>query len=352
MNRDSRVRAFVKLGEFFGQFKNSGIEKNNLQINEKFYDEFLTQINRAIHYNGWFTKDNVLFSIEEWAGLLTEDKLNNWLSNYNNEVSEPKTIGLIMAGNIPLVGFHDFLSVLISGNKVIAKLSSNDNKFFPIIASLLIDVEPKFADKIKFVSDKLTGYDAVIATGSNNTARYFNHYFKDYPSIIRQNRNSVSVLSGDESEAELKLLAEDIFRYFGLGCRSVSKLYVPKGYDFDNLFKAIFSYKDLVNHAKYANNYDYNKAVYLMSKFKILENGFFMLKEDPSYGSPIATLFYEFYETEEAIKTKLELDFDKIQCVVASANKDYSEVEFGKSQHPLLNEYADGVDTLEFLFAL
>ena len=352
MNRDKRISAFAKLGEFLSQFKQTGIEKKNLAVNEKYFDDFEIQINKAVHHNGWFTKENVLFAFEEWSNLLTTENLNKWMSAYPKEVDYPKSIGLIMAGNIPLVGFHDFLTVLMSGHSVVAKLSSNDKQFFPMIASFLKDVEPEFEGKIKFTNEKLEGFDAVIATGSNNTARYFNYYFKDHPAIIRQNRNSVAVLTGNETEEELKNLGEDIFRYFGLGCRSVSKLFVPRNYDFDNLFKAIYDFKDVINHAKYANNYDYNKAVYLMSEFKLIENGFFMLKEDVSYGSPIATMFYEYYDNAELLKNRLQSDLDKIQCVVGNNNWIEGEVKFGDSQHPSLWEYADGVDTMQFLLDL
>jgi hypothetical protein len=352
MNREKRISAFVKLGEFLSQFKRVGIENKGLPINDNFFDEFKEQIDQAVSHNGWFTKENILFALEEWSTLLTTEKLNRWMLVYDKEVSKPKVIGLIMAGNIPLVGFHDFLTVLMSGHGVIAKLSSNDKQFFPIIASILKEIEPKFEGRIKFTNQKLENFDAIIATGSNNTARYFNYYFKDYPSIIRQNRNSVAVLTGKETLEELEALGEDIFRYFGLGCRSVSKLFVPRGYDFDNIFKAIFSYKEIINHAKYANNYDYNKAVYLMSEFDLVENGFFMLKEDMSYGSPIATMFYEYYDDVEMLKNRLLADNDKIQCVVGNNNWIKGEVKFGESQHPSLWEYADGVDTMNFLLNL
>lgn len=352
MNINKRIEAFSKLGEFLSQFKRSGIVKADNVLNPRYFDELVSQLNRAVHYNGWFTKDNVLFAFEEWSALLTVDNLNKWMAKYPREINEPIVIGLIMAGNIPLVGFHDFLTVLMSGHSVKAKLSSNDKQFFPLLAAILKDVENEFSDKIVFTQDRLEEFDAVIATGSNNTARYFNHYFKEYPSIIRQNRNSVAVLTGNETKEELSLLGEDIFRYFGLGCRSVSKLYVPRTYDFDNIFGAIYDYKDVINHAKYANNYDYNKAVYLMSEFKLIENGFFMLKEESSYGSPIATMFYEYYDSEDMLKNRLLADSDKIQCVVGNNNWVEGEVAFGDSQHPSLCEYADGVDTMEFLLDL
>jgi hypothetical protein len=208
-----------------------------------------------------------------------------------------------------------------------------------------MEIAPEFENRIKFTEDRLSDFDAVIATGSNNTARYFEYYFKGKPSIIRKNRNSVALLTGKESKEELDALGEDIFRYFGLGCRNVSKLYVPKEYDFDNFFKAIYPWNTLLNSAKYANNYDYNKAVYLMSEFKLLENGFLILKKDESFGSPIATLFYEEYEDEKDLQEKLQQNKENLQCVVGRE----AEVDFGQTQHPKLWDYADGVDTLKFL---
>lgn len=256
-----------------------------------------------------------------------------------------------MAGNIPLVGFHDFLTVLMSGHSVQIKQSSSDAFFLPLIALFLGHVEPGFKDKIIFSEERLSEFDAVIATGSNNTARHFEYYFGDYPHIIRRNRNSVAILTGEESSEDLDALGEDIFRYFGLGCRSVSKLMVPSDYDFDLLFGAIYRFKDLIDYDKYRNNYDYNKAVYLMSRFELLENGFVMLKEDASYASPIATLFYEYYNDEDSLKKKLETDADLIQCIVGKGN-DLNYIPFGQTQKPQLNDYADGVDTFEFLVSL
>jgi hypothetical protein len=336
------------VGAFLGQFKRTGIEKQeNLPFNNLFFEKMKEQIEMAVHYNGWFSRENVLFSLEEWSKALTAENLEDWLEDYDFRDGN-KTVAVIMAGNIPLVGFHDFISVLISGNKILVKQSSNDQKLLPIIAEYLVQLEPGFASKIEFTPDRLINFDAVIATGSNNTARYFEYYFKDKPSIIRKNRNSVAVLTGNESESELKLLGEDIFRYFGLGCRNVSKLYVPKDYNFDPFFKAILPWADLMKHAKYANNYDYNKAVYLMSEFKLLENGFLMLKGDNSFGSPIATLFYGVYEDLENLKKTLEANKENLQCIVSN-NVLQSEIEFGQTQHPRLWDYADNVNTLDFL---
>ena len=346
---EKRVKAFVKLGEFLSQFKTNDIkELVNIPYNDLFFNSFAMQIKRAKETNGWFTEDNILYSFDSWSNILNIKTLNKWISRYSLDNIKPKNIGVIMAGNIPLVGFHDFLSVLISGNNIIVKQSSNDKYFIPLIAKYLEKVEPEFNGKIAFTESKLEYFDAIIATGSNNTARYFDYYFGKYPNIIRQNRNSIAVLTGKETEIDLKNLGEDIFRYFGLGCRSVAKLFVPKNYDFDNFFKAIYSYKEIIDYKKYQNNYDYNKAVYLMSQFKLVENGFLMLKEDTSYSSPIASLFYEYYENETALKQKLTIEKEAIQCIVGNQNIE-GIVPFGTTQKPQLWDYADGVDTLAFL---
>ena len=348
---EERIEAFSKLSDFLAQFTREKIEQNNdVLYNDLFFDAFKLQLKRAKESNGWFTEDNILYAFESWAKLLTKRNLNNWSSTYVLNGPNPKTIAIIMAGNIPLVGFHDFLSVLLSGNKIIVKQSSNDKHFLPLIAKYLEHVESQFKGVIQFTEEKLSGFDAAIATGSNNTARYFEYYFGKYPNIIRKNRNTVAVLTGNESHEELKNLGEDIFRYFGLGCRSVSKLFVPKNYDFDQLFKAIYDYGDIINYIKYQNNYDYNKTVYLMSEFDLLENGFLMLKEDASYSSPIATLFYEYYEDLASLQQKLVMDADNIQCVVSNTIK--NAVPFGKTQQPALTDYADGVDTMAFLSGL
>lgn len=343
------IEAFVKLGKFLSTFCDLiETNTNSDHLNDKWNVSFKTEIERAKHYNGWFTEENCIHAFKEWSTALTKENLEAWLGQYDLNANTEKVVALIMAGNIPLVGFHDLLCVLITGNKALVKLSSNDQKLIPLIIDYLKEIEPFFNDRVIFTKEKLGHYDAVIATGSNNTARYFEYYFGKKPNIIRKNRNSVAVLKGDETTEELTALGEDIFRYFGLGCRSVSKIYIPKNYNIDIFFKAIFPYNNIVNHNKYANNYDYNKAVYLMSEFKILDNGFLILKEEESYGSPIASLFYEYYEDIAALKTKLKNEEDKIQCIVSSGFIE-NEVLFGETQKPSLNDYADGIDTIEFL---
>tara|TARA_R110000737_G_scaffold135022_1_gene166219 strand:+ start:1085 stop:2131 length:1047 start_codon:yes stop_codon:yes gene_type:complete len=341
------IDAFVKLGKYLTDFCDKCYSEN-----AEVDSELKEIVERAGHHNGWFTEDNILFSLQQWGDLLTEENLNEWLSNYSfSNESKPKTVGIVMAGNIPLVGFHDFLCVLLSGNKVLAKLSSNDKILLPHLSKYLVLQEPSLVDKIEFIDGKMENFDAVIATGSNNTSRYFEYYFGNKPNIIRKNRNSVAVLTGNETEEELKALGEDIFRYYGLGCRNVSKIFVPINYDFDALFNALYHYKDIIHQHKYANNYDYNKAVYLMSEFKILDNGFLVLKEDKALTSPIAALFYSNYGDETSLREKLEELDEQIQCVVSSGIRE-NEVNFGETQKPSLKDYADEIDTMDFLLKL
>lgn len=352
MNLDQRINAFVKLGEFINQFSKVEFEKNdNVLHNDLFFDGFKHQIKLAQEHNGWFSKENISFALNGWSNSLKLSNINQWLEKYNFNQVKAQNVAIIMAGNIPLVGFHDFLAVLISGHHVIVKQSTNDKQLLPFLAKYLETVEPCFKGIISFTTGKLEGFDAVIATGSDNTARYFEYYFKDKPSIIRKNRNSVALIQGNESEADLEALSEDIFRYYGLGCRNVSKLFVPRGYNFDGFFKGLYNWHPIINQAKYANNYDYNKAVYLMSEFDMLENGFLMIKEDTSYASPIATVFYEYYDNIEAIRSKLDDEANNIQCIV-SQGFSKTEVKFGQTQNPQLWDYADGVNTIEFLLKI
>lgn len=351
MNENERIFiAFTKLGDFLRNFCGlRGEEDTKHAIPKDDWSQRLQEtITLAEHKNGWFTQENVLFALQGWGDLLQKDALSAWLSDYDMTRNREKTVAIIMAGNIPLVGFHDLLAVLITGNKALLKLSSNDSVLISFIRDYLISIEPLFEDRINIPSGKLEDFDAVIATGSNNTARYFEHYFGKVPNIIRKNRNSVAVLTGDESPEQLQALGEDIFRYYGLGCRSVSKIFVPEEYDFDTFFTSIYSYNQIVQQNKYANNYDYNKAVYLMSNFKILDNGFLVLKEDESYASPIASLFYERYTSFEEVRERLKNVSDELQCVVGDGILD-DEIPFGETQKPSLSDYADGVDTVDFL---
>ncbi len=352
MTLDTKKSAFVKLGQFLNQFKEGNCSKKETVFgNDLFFEKFVDLIQLSQSHNGWYTPEQVHFSINSWSKALTENNLNEWLSKYDFSTVKPKNVALILAGNIPLVGFHDFLSVLLSGHSVLIKTSSNDQHLLPFLANYLIAVEPNLKNNITFVEGKLENFDAVIATGSNNTARYFEYYFKDKPSIIRKNRNSLAVLNGEETKEQLTALGEDIFRYFGLGCRNVSKIFVPKGYSFDGFFEAIFEYQDIIHYEKYANNYDYNKAVFLMSNFKLLDNGFLTIKEDSSYSSPISSVFYEYYESIEDLQNRLDNERDQIQCIVSN-NLVKNSIEFGATQKPNLWDYADNVDTVSFLTTL
>ena len=348
MDLETKKNVFVTLGRFLNQFAENNSNKDlSVPHTELFYEEFEQLIQLSQSHNGWYTPEQVYFSIQSWAKALTQENLDQWTSSYEFTSSESKTIALILAGNIPLVGFHDFISVLISGHNVLVKTSSDDQHLLPFLAKYLITVEPQLANKITFVEGKLEGFDAVIATGSNNTARYFEYYFKDKPSIIRKNRNSVAVLNGQETKEQLIALGEDIFRYFGLGCRNVSKLFVPKGYSFDAFFEAIFEYQEVIHYEKYANNYDYNKAVFLMSNYKLLDNGFLTLKEDSSHASPISSVFYEYYDSLSEIEKRLESEAETIQCIVSN-NLVQNSIPFGQTQRPQLWDYADHVDTISF----
>ena len=352
MNSINTKLSFVELGKFLSQFTlNEQVHRTDVLHNDLYFEKFKDLLSLSQSHNGWFTPEQVYFAVESWAEALREDNLDKWLSAYDLSEVKPKTVGLILAGNIPLVGFHDFLSVLITGHKVLVKASSNDQHLIAFLANYLISIEPKLSYYISFTDGKLENFDAIIATGSNNTARYFDFYFKDKLSIIRKNRNSVAVLNGNESHEDLVNLGEDIFRYFGLGCRNVSKLFVPKDYNFDAFFKAIYAYKDVIFYEKYSNNYDYNKAVFLMSNFKLLDNEFLTLKEDTSYASPISSVFYEYYEDIADLQKRFESESDQIQCVVSN-NLIPNSISFGQTQQPKLWDYADNVDTLRFLISL
>jgi hypothetical protein len=349
VNLVNRINAFAKLGDIL---RNPDPEYH--RNFSSYISDLQVLINNSVNYNPWFTPENVRFALKATGLSLKTRQLEKWLQYYDQALLEKrttKTIGVVMAGNIPLVGFHDYLSVMLSGNKLQAKLSSGDNQLLPLIHKLLVRIEPAFTGKVDFTEGALSSFDAIIATGSDNSARYFDYYFGKYPHIIRKNRNGIAVLTGQETDDDLMALGEDIFRYFGLGCRSLSKLFVPKNYKFDRLFENIKDYSDVINHHKYANNYEYNKAICLVNKTPHLDNGFLLLKEDVASASPISVLFYEHYNNLKEVRLILERQREKIQCVV-SVEKTLAEkgvVSPGKAQHPALWDYADGVDTMAFL---
>ncbi len=320
-----------------------------------FPDDELSAIIADEHYfNAWFTPANVQLAVTSIGKMLDREDVLSWLERYplpNNNAA--KKVGLILAGNIPLVGIHDVLCVLISGNHALIKASSQDNRLIKAVLNRLVAIEPAFAQQFTFV-ERLEGFDAVIATGSNNSSRYFEYYFGKVPHIIRKNRNSIAVLNGHETNEQLFALGVDIFSYFGLGCRNVSKLFIPRDYRLATFFEAIEPYHNIIDHHKYNNNYDYNKSIYLVNRNEHLDNGFLLLKEDPGLISPLAVLFYEYYDDMDELSAKLNEQASNIQCIVSETplNENSQAVAFGKSQSPALWDYADGVDTMDFLTKL
>ncbi|MEK9603024.1 MAG: acyl-CoA reductase [Flavobacteriaceae bacterium] len=333
-----RIKSIERLGHYLRH-----ISKENSS-----YTPFFDAIKKAELQNGWFKEEDCLLAIRSWGNALLPEKISQWVNPYQfEENTDSKTIALIMAGNIPLVGLHDLISIWISGHKALVKCASKDSILIPFI----VGTDPLLKSLTAFTDEKLKGFDAVIATGSNNAARYFDHYFSKFPHIIRKNKNAVAVLDGTESTADLEGLGKDILQYYGLGCRNVSKLYLPKEYDLNQIFGGLYPHAKIIQMNKYANNYDYNKAVYLMSEFDFLENGFFMLKEGKDLSSPIATANYEYYDLLKPLEKHLENEQDNIQCIVSNL-KLPGAVRFGEAQNPELWDYADGVDTLDFLKSL
>jgi hypothetical protein len=301
-------------------------------------------------YNAWFTPESVLNAVKANGEMLNKTDLEQWLSKYNITRAGNKKVGLVLAGNIPLVGFHDVLCVLATGNYALIKASTQDSRLIKYVLNKLVEIDGSYADKFSIV-ERLENFDAIIATGSNNTSRYFEYYFGKVPNIIRKNRNSIALLTGEETAEQLAALGHDIFDYFGLGCRNVSKLLVPQGYVFNFFFESIEHFAPIIHHHKYNNNYDYNKSIYLVNRDEHLDNGFLLLKQDTRLTSPLACLFYDTYTDLEAAEQLLQKQSENLQCIVTAANiKTQNQVvNFGQSQHPQLWDYADGVDTMEFL---
>lgn len=281
---------------------------------------------------------------------LSEDRLENWLAPYPFDGEADKTVGLVLAGNIPLVGFHDILSVLCAGFNVQVKPSADDPTLTAHLLAKLQDINPAFASKIR-ITERLKDFDLVIATGNDNSARYFTYYFGNKPHIIRKNRNSAALLTGKENTNDLQQLGNDVFDYFGLGCRSVSKLFVPQGYDISAFFEGIAPFYDVINHHKYANNYDYNKSIYLINGNPHYDNGFLLVKPDERMASPLGVLYLEEYQNADSLTVRLTALAHQLQCVVSSDRLTIAtpQVDFGQSQQPALDDYADGLNTLDFL---
>lgn len=323
-----QIQALIKLGAY-------------MQSDDEQWTAVKDHAERA---NPWFTKDQVEEAVAANAALLTEEQLTEWISRYSLPQSH-KTVGIVMAGNIPMVGFNDWLCGYISGHNIRIKLSSKDSVLIKHLNEKLAEWDGEVAERIQF-AENLKGCDAYIATGSNNTSRYFEQYFGKYPHIIRRNRTSVALLDGSESTEELKLLAKDIFTYYGLGCRNVTQICVPRGYDFIALLDACRSYDDYINHHKYKNNYDYHLAIYLLNKVQYMSNEVLLLVENELSFSAVSVLHYRYYDDKAAMLQELETSGD-IQAIVSKKH-----IPFGMAQSPALTDYADGVDTMAFLCSL
>ena len=344
MSIEDRISILKNLGSVLTEIgKGNDWNGFELGVTEEEFNHVVQVVNSAKVYNGWFEVKEVQRAFLSWGAALNSVDLKNWTDQYNFE-NQDKTVGIIMAGNIPLVGLHDLISVYVSGNISIIKLSSDDPVLIPAILKVWKCFDPQIHDVVKVVTGKFENFDAVICTGSNNTARYFEEYFGKYPNIIRKSRTSVAIIDEGTSQEELAEIGHDIFDYYGLGCRNVTKLYLPEGYDLNNVFGAIFPWQNVTDNKKYGNNYDYHKAVFLMEQYDVIENGFILFKQDDALISPIGTLYYDYYSNKESVESILEERKDQIQCVVGK-----NRIPFGQAQHPKLWDYADGVDTLAFL---
>ena len=345
-----RIAALDQLGRVMAAL-GSAVEwpGHSIGLGKTEFDAIGVAIDTAFQANGWATPENVRHAFAAWGRTLKAPLIAEWLSAYptpGERRGHELKVGLILAGNVPLVGLHDVLCVWLSGHHAQVKCSTQEPQLIPALMDALAKFDPETGSHIRFAEGKLGPVDAVIATGSNNTARYFEHYFGHLPRIVRKSRVSVAVLDGTESESELEALGEDVFRYFGLGCRNVAKVYVPHDFDIDRLFKGLFPWKDIINHNKYANNYDYTRALWMLDRIPFLENGFVLLKEDMAMASPVATTHYERYSDLTVLQDTLA-DSNDIQCIVG-----HGYVPFGKAQSPALGDYADGVDTMDFLLGL
>ncbi len=350
MNIQHRIEAFSKLGDIFRAYANG--ELNN--THPALFKKFEAAVNKAAALNGWFPPINIKHSIMSIGKMLKISHLNEWVERYaaGHQLNSIKTVGVIMAGNIPAVGFHDLLCVLISGHNILIKPSSDDHVMIELISDLLLKIEPDFSKQIRFAEDKLNGFDAVIATGSNNSSRYFEYYFGKYPNIIRKNMNGVAMLNGNESDEDLRELAEDVFRYFGLGCRNVSAILVPDDYDLEKITAGFQSWEYIADNNKYHNNYVYNKTLSLLNNDTFYDGGFYIMKVSEGIPTPLSVISIISYDKHQDGRSLIESHLHEIQCVATNDKNIPKAVNFGQTQCPELWDYADDVDTMRFLLSL
>lgn len=335
MSLEQRIQAFHQLGQVLQTMPTEKLEAWSLAAQSE---------------NPWFTPASVEQAINGISVFLHEQNLREWTKAYRLDELNTKRIAIIMAGNIPMVGFHDLLCVLICGHHAVIKLSSKDSVLIKNILQELKSLAPEFANRYSIVDGPMKEFDAVIATGSDNSARYFHHYFGKYPNIIRKNRTSCAVLTGKEGKEDISKLGEDIFSYFGLGCRNVSKLFIPKGFEIPLLLDQWQKYENVIHHHKYNNNYDYQKAILLVNQVPHLDTGYLLLQESERLVSPISVLFYQYYNSEDDLINTIIQEREKLQCIVG--NEAFCTVPFGQTQMPKLMDYADDIDTLSFLSKL
>ena len=341
VKRSQIISAFAAIGEILAAFAKDQSRPATCTAAE--WEALVALVQKEQHFNGWFTEDAIKMAFQEIALWLTSEQLQEWLAPYAY-AEKPQTVALILPGNLPLVGFHDFLCVLCSGHKALIKLSSEDARLLPLLAKMLVLFEPALESRIEFAFGKLVTYNAVIATGSNNSMLHFKQYFTSVPHLLRGHRTSIAVLDGSETTAELTLLGHDIFQYYGRGCRNVTQMLLPLDFELNRFFEAIMPYAEVVNHKKYGNNYDYNKAIHLMNQVPILDNHFLLLKESQELHSPLGMLHYHRYASINEVEAYLETNQQQIQCVVG-----HTYMPFGTAQCPQLTDYADGIDTIQFL---
>lgn len=335
MNIEKKINSLYRLGK----------EIQKIIYNQ---DEIIHQ---ACKQNPWFVPEFVIKALDGISYMLEEEKLKEWISNYELYSNSKKNIGIIMAGNIPLVGFHDLVTVLLSSHRAIIKLSHNDDVLIPYLVNILRSIDPEIGDDITFV-DSLDKVDAVIATGSDNTARHFKYKYKNIPYVIRKNRTSCCIIDGQEQVQDLTYLGDDIFSYFGLGCRNISKIYIPDNYDIENLIINFNNYSWILKNTKYNNNYRYLLSKYSLENRSFINADYFILMESQDIVSPIACVYYEQYKDLKNLQLILELNKSKIQCIVSRDAWFAGSIPFGKAQLPEPWDYADNVDTMTFLASI